>query len=223
MGGSDRSASGSMGGMERFQFSPRGDILAVGGRRGYIHLVDWSSSSQGGNGNGGQVIGDVKMNVAVKGLAWQKDGKELITLGEDSEVYVWDVGMRKCISRWRDEGGFGACGIESSKEGNYTAVALVSFYNFVPRLGLLIYFISLFSSTTGIVNVYNNNDPSYSPSSMVQGAERKAIRAIGNLTTSVTSMKFNHDSQLLALASKKNKDQLKIVRFSLSLFLPLLS
>jgi hypothetical protein len=31
------------------------------------------------------------MNVAVKGIAWQRDGRELLTLGEDSEVYVWDV------------------------------------------------------------------------------------------------------------------------------------
>lgn len=47
------------------------------------------------------------------------------------------------------------------------------------------------------------------------GAERKALKAIGNLTTAVTSMRFNHDSQILALASRTNKDQLKLVRFSL--------
>jgi len=33
------------------------------------------------------------------------------------------------------------------------------------------------------------------------------------LTTSATTMRFNHDSQLLALASKTNKDQLKLVCF----------
>ena len=44
------------------------------------------------------------------------------------------------------------------------------------------------------------------------GAERKAFKAIGNLTTAVTSMRFNHDSQILALASRTNKDQLKLVR-----------
>lgn len=54
----------------------------------------------------------------------------------------------------------------------------------------------------------------YEPSSVVktQGAERKALKAIGNLTTAVTSMRFNHDSQILAIASKTNKDQLKLVR-----------
>lgn len=121
LGGSDKAATGGAGGMERFKFSPDGDVLAVGGRRGYVHLVDWGAA--GGSGNGGQVIGEVKMNVAVKGMAWAREGRELMTLGEDSEVYVWDIGTRKCITRWKDEGGFGACGIESDRNGTYTAVA----------------------------------------------------------------------------------------------------
>ncbi|KAK4050785.1 U3 snoRNP protein [Microbotryomycetes sp. JL201] len=180
LGGSDKQATGGQGGLERFKFSQDGDMLAVGGRRGYVHLVDWSA---GGVSKGGQVFGEVKMNVAVKGIAWQRDGKELLTLGEDSEVYVWDVGTRKCITRWKDEGGFGACTLETDNSARYTAVG----------------------STTGIVNLYD-------PSSTVpdSGAERKAFKAIGNLTTMVTSMKFNHDSQLLALASRTNKDQLKL-------------
>jgi U3 small nucleolar RNA-associated protein 18 len=120
LGGSDRQSTGGMGGMERFKFSPTGEMLAVGGRRGYVHLVDWGN---GGIGNGGQVVAQVKMNVAVKGIAWQKGGKELVTLGEDSEVYVWDVGTRKCITRWRDDGGFGANGIETDRNEKFTAVA----------------------------------------------------------------------------------------------------
>ncbi|KAL8290055.1 hypothetical protein RQP46_002994 [Phenoliferia psychrophenolica] len=181
LGGSDRASTGGMGGLERFAFSQDGEMLAVGGRRGYVHLVDWGA---GGVGNGGQVVGEVKMNVAVKGIAWQKEGKELVTLGEDSEVYVWDVGTRKCVQRWRDDGGFGACDLATDGRDQYTAVA----------------------SSTGIVNIY---DPS--TASTNQGAERKALKAVGNLTTAVTSMKFNHDSQLLALASRTNKDQLKLV------------
>lgn len=45
-----------------------------------------------------------------------------------------------------------------------------------------------------------------------QGGERKARKAIENLVTPVTTMRFNHDSQLVALASKTSKDQLKLVR-----------
>ncbi|GAA5843255.1 hypothetical protein JCM5353_000721 [Sporobolomyces roseus] len=183
IGGSDKSVTGGAGGMEKFRFSPgTGDMLAVGGRRGYVHLVDWSAS---GVSRGGQVIGEVKMNDAVKGIAWQKEGKELLTLGENSEVYVWDVGSRKCIDRWRDDGGFGGVGLETSRNGEWTAVG----------------------SSTGIVNLYDSN----SNKTLLQGAERKAKKAVENLTTSATTMRFNHDSQLLALASKTNKDQLKLV------------
>ncbi|GAA5986239.1 hypothetical protein JCM10908_006468 [Rhodotorula pacifica] len=183
LGGSDKQSTGGSGGMERFRFSPgAGDVLALAGRRGYVHLVDWSSS---GVSRGGQVIGEVKMNVAVKGITWQREGRELLTLGEDSEVYVWDVGTRKCIDRWRDEGGFGSCALESSNDGNWTAVG----------------------STTGIVNIYDAS----SRGTYAQGAERKARKAIENLVTPVTTMRFNHDSQLVALASKSSKDQLKIV------------
>ncbi|GAA5888295.1 hypothetical protein JCM16303_007265, partial [Sporobolomyces ruberrimus] len=183
IGGSDKSATGGAGGMEKFRFSPgAGEMLAVGGRRGYVHLVDWSAS---GVSRGGQVIGEVKMNDAVKGIAWQREGKELLTLGENSEVYVWDVGTRKCVDRWRDDGGFGGNGLETSGNGEWTAVG----------------------SSTGIVNLYDSS----SKGTYSHGAERKAKKAVENLTTSATTMRFNHDAQLLALASKTNKDQLKLV------------
>lgn len=64
------------------------------------------------------------------------------------------------------------------------------------------------------MNLYDESNPA----PMEQGAERTALKAIGNLTTTVTSMRFNHTEEILALASKTNKDQLKLVRP----FLPLL-
>ncbi|GAA5899759.1 hypothetical protein JCM8208_004556 [Rhodotorula glutinis] len=187
LGGSDKQSTGGAGGLERFRFSPgAGDVLALAGRRGYVHLVDWGSS---GVSRGGQVLGEVKMNGAVKALAWQREGRELVTLGDDSEVYVWDIGTRKCVDRWRDEGGFGAQALETSREGKWTAVG----------------------SSTGIVNVYDDASASRSAATREQGAERKARKAVENLVTGISTMRFNHDSQLLALASKTNKDQLKLV------------
>ncbi|KAL5476399.1 UTP18_3 [Sanghuangporus weigelae] len=76
-------------GMELVAFDPSGAILAVAGRRGYVHLVDWRSGSA-------QVAGSVKMNSGVQGLWWNRhpglDGRLelLLTLGADAEVYVWD-------------------------------------------------------------------------------------------------------------------------------------
>ena len=92
--------------MEICTFDPSGSLLAVAGRRGYVHIVDWKSA-----GAAGQVVGSVKMNAGVRAVWWvggQQGGggvlgssstgydggggygggekPKLVTLGEDSEV-----------------------------------------------------------------------------------------------------------------------------------------
>ena len=108
-------------GMETFAFDPSGSVLAVAGRRGHVHLVDWRA------GGSAQIVGSVKMNTGVKALWWAprsgKDGEaELMTLGSDAEVYVWDVGARRCVRRWREEGGYGATVMGGDANGRYLAV-----------------------------------------------------------------------------------------------------
>ncbi|KAF9814812.1 hypothetical protein IEO21_04920 [Rhodonia placenta] len=101
--------------MEICAFDPSGGVLAVAGRRGNVHLVDW-------RGGQGQVVGSVKMNAGVKSVWWGgASGTELMSLGEDSEVYVWDVGERRCVKRWKDDGGFGSHLMSGDKAGRYFA------------------------------------------------------------------------------------------------------
>src|SRR5882762_6630499 len=50
-------------GMEVAAFSAAGDVLAVAGRRGDVHLVDWQSGA-------GQVVGSVRANARVRALWW---------------------------------------------------------------------------------------------------------------------------------------------------------
>ncbi|CCL98939.1 uncharacterized protein FIBRA_00946 [Fibroporia radiculosa] len=163
--------------MEICAFDPSGEVLAVAGRRGHVHLVDWKGQ--------GQVVGSVKMNVGVKSLWWAGgDRGELMGLGENSEVYVWDVGQRRCIRRWKDDGGFGSHIMSGDRAGRHLAVG----------------------SRTGLVNVYG---PEASLGS--QTGRPKLLKTIGNLTTSITSLRFNHDSQLLAMASNTKKDQMRLI------------
>ena len=77
--------------------------------------MDWKATA-----SGSQVIGSVKMNSSVKSLWWNNQG-ELLSLGEDSEVYVWDVGERRCIRRWKDDGGFGSNLITGDRGNRYLA------------------------------------------------------------------------------------------------------
>ncbi|KAI0825295.1 WD40-repeat-containing domain protein [Trametes gibbosa] len=162
------------GSMDICAFDSTGSVLAIAGRRGHVHLVDWRAG-------GGQVVGSLKMNSGVRSLWWS--GEELLTLGEDSEVYVWDVGQRRCLRRWKDDGGYGSQLLACDRSGKYLATG----------------------SRMGIVNVYGSDAAS-------SGAERpKPLKALGNLTTSITSLRFNHDSQLLAMASNVKKDQMRMV------------
>jgi len=143
-----------------------------------VHLVDWRSGA-------GQVVGSLKMNAEVKSLWWARnragEESELMGLGEDAEVYVWDVGERRCVRRWQDDGGFGSRAMAGDQGGKYLAIG----------------------ANTGFVNVYDadglsNNRP-------------KPLKTIGNLVTSITSLRFNHDSQLLAIASNTKKDQMRMI------------
>ncbi|KAF8272408.1 WD40-repeat-containing domain protein, partial [Lactarius quietus] len=164
--------------METCAFNPGGDVLAVAGRRGYVHLVDWRTG-------GGQAVGSVKANTGVRALWWLPNGRELMTLGEDAETYLWDIGTRRCVHRWRDDGGFGSRVLVGDRSGNYVAIG----------------------SKSGIVNVYDSE----TSTSWRKSDRPKPLKAIGNLMTPISVARFNPDSQLLAIASKAQKDQLRLI------------
>ena len=66
-----------------------------------------------------------------------------------------------------------------------------------------------FRSKSGIVNVYDS--AALNLPSSVQPAHPKPLKALGNLTTAVSSLTFNHDAQLMVTASSMKKDQLRLV------------
>lgn len=105
--------------LEKNAFSPTGDVLAVAGRRGHIYLVDWTAGNA-------QVAASLKMNTGVQSLWWNRssdsDSRELYALGENSEVYVWDIRSRTCLRKWKDEGGYGATQIAGSDYGDHLAI-----------------------------------------------------------------------------------------------------
>ncbi|PFH47190.1 hypothetical protein AMATHDRAFT_7000 [Amanita thiersii Skay4041] len=212
-GGAKQRGNGE--GMELTAFSPYpGDLLAVGGRAGHVHIVDWKSG-------GGQVIASLKCGSGaggVKSLWWVPSGIPSLspssTVGEeqgagdlgsggarpylaalsgDAEVYLWDVGQRRCVRRWKDEGGFrgaGRCmaGAGSGSGGDgWLAIG----------------------STSGFVNVYGPDSLSFSPTMDLPSP--KPLKSIANLVTPISTLRFNHDAQVLAVASKEKKDAFRLV------------
>jgi len=202
--GNDTSGAGNNNqGMEITAFSPNtGDVLAVAGRGGYVHLVDWKSGS-------GQVIGSLKCSGSgggVRGMWWvpprhndnnigvvEETGegrKELAVLTGDSEVYIWDVGTRRCLRRWKDEGGFRGAGKVLAGSTSFLAVG----------------------SNVGFVNVYapDSFSPPFSDEQETM-TNPKPLKSIGNLTTSISTIRFSHDSQLMAIASQEKKDAMRLI------------
>ncbi|KIK65860.1 hypothetical protein GYMLUDRAFT_38337 [Collybiopsis luxurians FD-317 M1] len=197
-------------GMEITAFEPRtGSMLAVAGRGGYVHLVDWKSGA-------GQVLGSLKCasgGGGVKGLWWSSSSPSSNSISEiegsrdyltvltgDSEVYLWDVGERKCVRRWKDDGGFRGAGRVLAGSGMGSG-----------WLGV--------GSNTGLVNIYGSDSfspfPSSSPSNASWSSNHsnnpKPLKTIENLTTPISTLRFNHDAQVLAVASKEKKDGMRLI------------
>lgn len=199
-------------------------LLAIGGRRGIVHLLDWGRSGAAG----GTRIGSVRMNAPLAGYTWDTasilgdrgtgigvtgTGKEveMLTMSTEGSVHLWDIRNTGsevgCVSIWNDPGSYGAKGLEVSPNGRFWNVG----------------------SESGIVNIYKRPSESYSvdnasstsllgvkqvdapETGSIPGGRISPIKTIENLVTSITTMRWNHDGQILALASKAKKDALKLV------------
>jgi U3 small nucleolar RNA-associated protein 18 len=195
-------AGGSAEGMEVSVFNPVGDVLAVAGRGGNVHLLDWKSGA-------GQVVGSLKCGAAVKALWWTGAGADagsLAALTNDSEVFIWDVGEKRCVRRWKDEGGFRGSGraMCGSPKG-WLAVGCDNL--------LLCSFISCLKpsrSNTGLVNVYGSDSFRHEDAASF-AVQPKPVKTIGHLTTAISTLRFNHDAQVMAVASREKKDAMRLV------------
>lgn len=193
----------------RFQPGASSRLVAVGGRRGQVHLLDWGAGAAGQTG--GQRIGELRMNAPLAGMAWADVGEglgeyRLLTLSTEGRIHVWDMRSRSCPITAYDTGLFGAKGLEVTPPH-----AMVSSYWAI-------------GSNSGIVNMYGGHGSNATSStqleellstpasaSITDDVRFTPRKSLGNLTVATTSMHFNHDAQLLALASRNKKDALRVV------------
>ncbi|CAH9140592.1 unnamed protein product [Cuscuta epithymum] len=128
-----------------------------------------------------ELVGTLKMNGTVRSIAFTNDGQQLLSSGGDGEIYHWDLRKRACFHKGVDEGCITGTSLCASPNGALFAAG----------------------SDSGIVNLYNRVD--------FLGGKRKPMKRIENLTTKVDYMKFNGDSQILAICSSMKKNSLKLV------------
>lgn len=113
----------------------------------------------------------------------------MFTAGDDGEVYIWDMNIRSCVHKFRDEGCLNSTSLAASRDGQYLACG----------------------SDSGVVNIYDNQ--------RLDQTQPKPLKAIMNLTTSINNVAFNSTSEILAMSSRARKDLFKMVHLpSLSVF-----
>lgn len=62
------------------------------------------------------------MNGTVESVAFNNDGSRLFSVGDEGEVYVWDMNRRQCIHRFVDEGCIQGTSLAVSTNSQYLAV-----------------------------------------------------------------------------------------------------
>ncbi len=112
--------------------------------------------------------------------------------GGDGVVHTWDLRTRRCLDRQIDEGCLNSTALTCSNSGSLFATG----------------------SSSGVVNVY---DRLQSSKAEVQANRPVAARSASplhtfmNLTTTIDSLAFSPDSQVLAMGSRMKKDSLRLV------------
>ncbi|UZJ51256.1 hypothetical protein CBS101457_000576 [Exobasidium rhododendri] len=159
-------------------------LLAIGGRRGAIHLLEWGSV--GGSG-GGSLIGSLHMNAPLAGLTWDPSrSNSLVSLSTRGTVHSWDVRNMKCEVQKSDAGLFDPKGIKGSPRSDSWAIG----------------------SENGIVNVYDGQELNVESKSI---STMRCLKSIKNVTMTSSILQYNHTGEILAIGSDKKKDMLKFV------------
>ena len=114
-------------------------------------------------------------------MAFSPDERYLFSVGDEAEIYQWDLGTRKCMGRVADTGGFSSMKLAVSPSGLLLAsgskMGSVNLFNISGETGLL---------------------------------EKSPFKTLMNLTTSITDMAFNHSSEVLAFCSKWQKNAFRL-------------
>ncbi|KAJ8251781.1 hypothetical protein GJAV_G00225370 [Gymnothorax javanicus] len=129
-----------------------------------------------------ELVRSFKVNGEVTEAVFSQDGSRIYVSSDEGEVYIWDSRRNKCINRFVDDGSIRGTSIAVSGNGQYIACG----------------------SSSGVVNVYDHD-------MCLQETNPKPLRAIMNLLTTVTSLRFNSNTEVLAIASRVADEAVRLV------------
>lgn len=84
---------------EKVAVSPDKSLLAIPGASGTVHVL---------SGRSKRPIFELQASGDIRDVCLTE--KQVWGLSGEGEIYLWDVGERKCVGRWRDYGGQGRNG-----------------------------------------------------------------------------------------------------------------
>jgi U3 small nucleolar RNA-associated protein 18 len=194
--------------MEKFKLSPCGRYVAlVGSARkggGLINVLDATTA---------QWIAQVRVDGVggVADFAWWSDGNGMVIASKNGEISEWDVRLRRVICRWTDAGAVGTTVVSL---GGLSGRAQLGGDRWVA-----------IGSSSGIVNVYDRK-PWQGAAAQAEQSKKlniedaipsypTPVRALEQLTTSVTQIVFAPDGQFMVMASRWKRDALRLGKSSL--------
>ncbi|XP_036421728.1 U3 small nucleolar RNA-associated protein 18 homolog [Colossoma macropomum] len=129
-----------------------------------------------------EVVRSMKINGNVCATGFTGDGSKIFSNSDEGEVYIWDVKSSKCMNRFVDEGCVRGTSLAVSRDGLYVACG----------------------SQSGVVNIYSQK-------TCLQESSPKPLKAVMNLLTAATSLRFNPNSEILAIASRAEDEANRLV------------
>ncbi|KAI9833102.1 MAG: hypothetical protein M1826_000469 [Phylliscum demangeonii] len=187
--------------MERFKLSPCGRWMGIVSARqkadvGVVHIINaqtthWLAEARIDQSRGG-----------LADFAWWGDGGGLSLAGKGGEVVEYDMGLRRVVARWMDDGAVGTTVLALGGRLRHPTARAAGRLSLGPDRWVAV------GSTSGIVNIYDR--ASWSDPNAI-AARPAPLRSLGNLTTPISHLAFSPDGQLLALASRWKQDALRLV------------
>lgn len=192
--------------LESFAASPQGwsggePLVALFADSGRIPLVSLRTR---------QAVGTLQMAGTARCGAFSGDGHTLLTGGSDGIVCVWDLRTRRCVDKLVDSGSTGITSLAASPAGgNFWAaggaMGVVNVYKRSQHLRLDA------TGTDALSTGRTSRRATVDVASPVAAVAPQPVRSLGNLTTTVDTLAFSPDGQMLAMATRLSKDALRLV------------
>lgn len=166
----------------REQFQRSMEYFKVSPLRTWIGMVGSSGWCNLLSGETGQWVQGYKIEGTIVDFEFSQDEKFLVVVNSAGTIWEYDLQLGKVIRKWDDDGAIGITKLKlGGPKDRWMAVG----------------------SNNGIVNLYDRN--TFAKSSP------KPYKTVENLVTSISSLEFSPDGQVLCISLRAKRDALRLV------------